>query len=183
MSQDWIKLASMGGRARAAKLTKAQRVASARHAASFPKKARRRKPLRERFDAKWCPEPFSGCWLWTAGALSGMQYGTFGVDTGVSHLAHRVSWELHRGPIPEGLCVLHRCDTPLCVNPEHLWLGTYADNNEDMAAKGRVNRRLTPENVREIRSSGESHAALGRRFKVHPKTILRTKERRTWKHI
>lgn len=80
------------------------------------------------------------CWLWLA-ARDRKGYGKFGVGT-LGHdrrveSAHRVAWELTRGPIPGGMYVLHHCDNPWCVNPDHLWLGTRADNAADMVAKGR----------------------------------------------
>lgn len=78
-----------------------------------------------------------GCWGW-AGCLNGGGYGTVsyaGRTTG----AHRFSYELHHGPIPDGMFVLHRCDNPPCTRPEHLFLGTAADNARDCAAKGRQN--------------------------------------------
>lgn len=74
------------------------------------------------------------CWVWTA-ATNPKGYGQFYVEG--MRLAHRVSWILAHGPIPDDLCVLHRCDHPPCVNPAHLFLGTYADNNHDRDAKGR----------------------------------------------
>lgn len=79
------------------------------------------------------------CWIWTGGTITG--YGQFHpTDTRVMK-AHRFSWELHYGPIPAGLWVLHRCDTPPCVRPDHLFLGTHADNMADARAKGRLRRR------------------------------------------
>ena len=91
--------------------------------------------LQERFDAKVSPEPTSGCHLWTGG-IFGSGYGA--VWDGGRHLgAHRLAWELARGPVPAGLCVLHRCDNPPCVNPSHLFLGTKGDNNRDKISKGR----------------------------------------------
>jgi hypothetical protein len=81
---------------------------------------------------KVIPESNSGCWIWI-GATNGRGYGNFKRHA----KAHRVSWELYYGKIPNGLCVLHKCDVKLCVNPNHLWLGTYKDNNYDMHLKHR----------------------------------------------
>lgn len=97
--------------------------------------------LRQRFEAKYEPIPECGCWLWTA-AENEKGYGVIGVGgrgTGKRY-AHRVSYELHVGPVPDGMCVLHKCDTPLCVNPDHLFLGTVADNVNDMTFKDRGKR-------------------------------------------
>ena len=94
-----------------------------------------------RFWSKVNKNTESGCWEWTAGR-DGHGYGKFylhGKDIG----AHRASWEIHNGKIPEaegyhGMCVLHKCDNPLCINPSHLWLGTNLDNMRDRDKKGRA---------------------------------------------
>lgn len=83
-------------------------------------------------------EKTDGCWMWRAGKFPG-GYGAIHTN-GKTRKAHRVSWEIHFGPIGEGLFVCHRCDTPRCVNPEHLFLGTAADNNADRNSKGRQAR-------------------------------------------
>lgn len=96
----------------------------------------RQRPAADRFWAM--VEKTPTCWLWK-GAKGDKGHGTFGFN-GKQTSAHRVAWELLRGSIPEGLWVLHNCpegDNPACVNPDHLWLGTVADNNRDMFAKGR----------------------------------------------
>lgn len=89
--------------------------------------------LRARFDAQH--RKGDGCWLWT-GRLSVVGYGQIKQHYQTRH-AHRVSYELNIGPIPPGLVVCHTCDVRACVNPDHLWLGTFGDNNRDREAKGR----------------------------------------------
>lgn len=83
-------------------------------------------------------EQSPGCWLWKA-YRNANGYGTLGVGgrKGTVSLAHRVSWELHYGTIPDGMDVLHTCDVPSCIRPDHLFLGTQLDNMKDMVAKGR----------------------------------------------
>ena len=81
------------------------------------------------------PEPNSGCWLWTKGSdLKG--YGCLSV-AGKKHKAHRLSFVLHRGEVPSGMQVCHRCDVPACINPDHLFAGTGSDNMRDCVRKGR----------------------------------------------
>lgn len=93
--------------------------------------------------------------------------------------AHRVSWELNRGPIPEGLWVLHNCpggDNPACVDPAHLWLGTASDNSKDRDAKGRGNFKRTVLDLNAIRArlaQGASRKALAKELGVHRDTIAK----------
>ena len=89
-----------------------------------------RAPLDQRFWSR--VEKTESCWLWQPATRTG-EYGKLTNKI----LAHRFSWELHYGSIPEGLWVLHHCDTPPCVHPEHLFLGTAKDNNSDSVSKGR----------------------------------------------
>lgn len=106
-----------------------------------PKGPLKRKTLEELFWPKVQKGDSEGdCWVWTGG-VDGGGYGCLKAASVGKHTlkAHRVSWEMHNGPIPEGLCVLHRCDNPPCANPNHLFLGTYLDNARDMVTKGRQN--------------------------------------------
>jgi hypothetical protein len=108
-----------------------------------------------RFNDKIIPEPNSGCWLWL-GCTCGYhphQYGNVKVD-GKMVGAHRRSWQLSRGKIPMRLQVLHRCDNGLCVNPEHLWLGTPANNSRDRNKKGRHYRSPRGSDGRFISTTG-----------------------------
>jgi hypothetical protein len=98
----------------------------------LPKKPRA--TIAERFWAKVARG--RSCWQWQGGQFPG-SYGRFALNERSHVLAHRVAWQLERGAIPDGQCVLHHCDNPGCVRPSHLWLGTVADNNADRTSKGR----------------------------------------------
>jgi hypothetical protein len=151
-----------------------------------------RPDLRTRLESK-IARHISGCWLWT-GAKSGRndkyKHGTIGVASRKSQLAHRVAWQLYRGEIPPGMQVLHRCDNPLCVNPDHLFLGTHADNMADMKAKRRstfgersAKTKFTEDMVRYILNSTEPNTVLAIRFSVNQASISNIRHRKHWRHI
>lgn len=94
----------------------------------------RKMEIKERFEKFYIPEPNTGCWLWV-GSYRG-KYGQIKIKrNGIS--SHRISYMLHKGEIASGLCVCHKCATPACVNPDHLFLGTYSENILDSYKKGR----------------------------------------------
>lgn len=135
-----------------------------------------------RIESKIAPDLNSGCWLW-AGAVYPRGYGKI-VDGGRDRRAHRVSWEVYRGPIPLGLNVCHRCDTPACVNPDHLFLGTQADNVADCKAKGRVYDRsgrrnpraaVTADEVEAIRRDPRPQKRIAASFRIGQSTVSRIK--------
>ncbi len=99
-----------------------------------------------------------GCWFWLGGKIKG--YGRFAIDRRRYVRAHRYSFELTRGPVPDGLGVLHECDNPGCVRPDHLFVGTDADNVADRDAKGRTARgdRSGARTVPSARPRGDAHA-------------------------
>lgn len=144
--------------------------------------------LRERFEAKFIPEPMSGCWLWNASASIG-GYGRISVNRKCTE-AHRVSYRLYVGEIPEGSCVLHRCDNPPCVNPGHLFVGSRATNNKDRKAKGRsavgerhARSRFTVAEVLAIRADSRPIRKIGKEYGVGHGVISLIKNRRRWEWL
>jgi HNH endonuclease len=153
------------------------------------------RPIEVRFWPKVSPEPNTGCWLW-AGAVNSAGYGKIGLPGDKTEDAHRVSWRLTRGD-PGAMSVLHKCDVPACVNPAHLFLGTQADNMQDMIAKGRrtrsgckgedqPNAKLTESSVRSIRArylAGEPAKKLAAEFGIVPDYVSQLARRKAWRHI
>jgi len=166
----------------------------------------KRKPLAERWAGY--VHKTDTCWLWTGPLTKG--YGSIGRGgrEGGKAYAHRVSWELYRGEIPPGLFVCHHCDVPACVNPEHLFLGTNAENQQDSIRKGRQGRveqkrrqgaqngmaKLSEDDVRAIRELYTSLprkkyplrggvTAIAQRFGIVPDVVRRIGRRDAWAHL
>lgn len=132
----------------------------------------------------------TGCFVWIS-AINEWGYGRFELNGKNMH-AHRIAWTLIRGPIPNGLQVLHSCDSPPCCNVDHLFLGTNADNTADKVSKGRQSSmkgeahpkaKLTVEQVKIIRSSTKTTAELAKEFGIKWPSVYYIRIRRTWKHV
>lgn len=154
------------------------------------------------FESRIFYEPNSGCWLW--GGAMRRRYGDLKFS-GTRQLVHRASFEHFNGPIQPGTFVCHRCDVPICVNPNHLWLGTAAENNADRDAKSRqavgakitCNRdtargsrngkaKIAEGDILEIlrrTANGESRASIARSLGVSPSAIRFVLRRKTWAHV
>src|SRR6266436_3883570 len=154
--------------------------------------ATRRIPIQDRFWSKVDKQGEQECWNWKAGKNKG-GYGVFYLEhshhnePSIRDFAHRLSWQFANGPIPDGKWVLHKCDNPPCVNPNHLFVGTVADNQKDMAQKGRgsTHRRiLTPDQVLEIRKKYVrgvyGYIRLAKEYGVGPSTIHDLIVKRNW---
>lgn len=148
----------------------------------------KKKPALERFEAKLRITP--GCWLWT-GSLATGGYGAFFFN-GRLQRAHRVSYQLYVGPIPDGLYILHSCDVPACVNPDHLRPGTAFDNAKDVDARGRKgasrgpdnkNAKFTADQIRAIRADHLDYKTLAKVYGVHAGTIKAILERRSYRTV
>lgn len=150
-------------------------------------------PLAERFSVAYYAEPNSGCWLWEGSMRNG--YGVMKVS-GRKHYAHRLSWEIYRGPVPVGVEVCHQCDNKCCVNPAHLFVGTHRDNMMDAWCKGIISKpptltgeqhhaaRLTIADVAQIRNRrtmGETLLSIARDYGMTKENIGAIVRRQTWK--
>jgi hypothetical protein len=147
-------------------------------------------PLRERIEGGSIPVTESGCWIWLK-CKRADGYGSIGINK-TTVLAHRASWTAFRGEIPDGLYVLHHCDNRICVNPEHLFIGTHTDNMIDRDTKGRNKPRpgilnpktkLTPQQVLAIRNSSVGCDKLARQYGMNKSTMARIRSRQYWKCI
>lgn len=146
-----------------------------------------------RFYDKFIPEPNTGCWLWIA-ATDSSGYGRIWWGTRVDG-ANRVSWRIHRGEIPRGMFVCHRCDVKSCVNPDHLFLGTNSDNIRDYIAKGgKIDPRSQGERngraklaaaevatILERLSGGSTQAALAREYGLSEGHVSRIARGVAWR--
>ena len=145
-------------------------------------------------DGPTMPHMESPCWVWTATKVR-TGYGQIKAG-GKMILAHRAAWTIENGPIPSGLCILHRCDQPSCVRASHLFTGTHQDNMDDMAAKGRRvilrgenqgRSELTTSNVIEIRAKYAAgritQKQLGAEYGVTGVLISKIIHRKLWRHV
>lgn len=131
-----------------------------------------------------------GCWVWM-GAVDWDNYGVaWNSALKRNARAHRLVYEILVGPIPKDLKLLHRCDNPCCVNPDHMFIGTTADNNADMRAKKRHGHgethgmnKISAEKVAEINAATGTHQEIADRFGVSKSTVTAVKSGRLWKHL
>lgn len=151
------------------------------------------RPLAERLFEKTEKRGDNECWPWI-GLRTTAGYGAFSFHN-KSMYAHRASYEVHNGPIPDGMVVCHRCDNPRCVNPNHLFIGSQTDNLHDMIRKGRAKLRpqigtdhgcakLTEDDVLAIRADcTRSGRAIAKAFSISQTQVSDIKTRKAWRHI
>lgn len=156
----------------------------------MPKGIYKRPSAEDRIQDKIVIDSETGCWIWT-GAKNKAGYGQIWYE-GKMVGVHCLVYQQHKGEIPKGKCVLHKCDNPPCCNPEHLKLGTNQDNMDDKVRKGRHVSpkgethgcsRLSDKQVIEIRSRTESQRHLAKEYGVHQTLISLIKRKKIWRHL
>jgi len=145
-------------------------------------------PIKDRLNSNWMPITETGCWIWM-GSTMNKGYGVIR-DKYKKKLTHRVSYEQNIGEIPEGLFVCHSCDTPSCINPNHLFLGTQSENMSDAVRKGRMqkgesrpNSKLTEEDIRNIRIDARTTVQIAEDYSVSRHLIGLIKRRKRWANV
>jgi hypothetical protein len=150
----------------------------------------------ERIEADIVRLPWCGCWVWMGHTMKpyaanprAMPYGRL-IFNGSRMLAHRFAWSVYRGHLPKSALVLHRCDNPCCVNPQHLFLGSQQENIEDRNQKQRQARgvsnasaKLTEDQVQAIRGGAKRDGEWAQMLGVTKSTVRHARTRRTWRHI
>lgn len=133
-----------------------------------------------KFDEKVEPDPFGGCWLWS-GAQNSEGYGHLQFQ-GKDWRAHRLSFIRHKGQIPEGKIVRHKCDVPSCVNPDHLELGTHADNGGDKARRKRSTASVPDSVVIAVRQSKQRGVDVANHYGISKAlvSLIRNNKRRNY---
>jgi hypothetical protein len=144
-------------------------------------------------DANSIPEPNSGCWLWLGAKHQKFGYGKIGYDNRKYQAAHRASYSVFNGEIPDGMLVRHKCDNPYCVNPDHLEVGTDADNMADMVRRGRSlkggknhNAVLNDTVVSDIKRRlflGSNQKTIAAEFGVWGSAIQKIQTGNSWRHV
>ena len=128
----------------------------------------------------------NGCWPWRGSIVHSRKGNRKHKGNGsfrwcdISRLAHRVSYEIHSGVIPRGLCVRHKCDNSICVNPEHLELGTIAENSHDKMTRGRAARKLTTTQIFAIRADKRGQRIVAETYGVRQSLVSAIKRRAIW---
>lgn len=152
-----------------------------------------------RFNHSYIKDFLTGCWVWQGRSRSGScrKYGRIKVDKKVVP-AHRYSWELHNGQkIPDGMIVMHKCDNPECVNPDHLMIGTHQQNMNDMVKKGRQsksiherakgerngNSKLNASLAKAIYEDERSQRKIAKEFNITQAAVSLIKQKKTWREI
>lgn len=145
------------------------------------------RPVRARFEEKFRPDPQSGCWVWTGRSwfTDGRPYFAYSSRSNKNRQGARAAWLIYRGEIPDGMFVCHHCDNPLCVNPDHLFLGTVKNNKDDSMQKGRHARgeklsKVTEQEVRLIRQWQGTQAECARTFNITPGAVSRIRSGDVW---
>lgn len=149
------------------------------------------KTIIERFEEKIIPEPNSGCWLWL-GSIRGSNYGQFSYKK-KQYYAHRISYEIYCEPILKDKNVLHKCDTSMCVNPDHLFLGSQYENMQDMNRKKRhgsnskkisgekhPNAKLNRKQVEMIREDKRTYMTIAKEYGISRSQVCVIKHNKGW---